>query len=58
MNQTTDSKGGEFKDPVCGMTVDPQSASPKTEYAGKIYYFCCKHCLEKFRSNPDNYTKA
>lgn len=58
MNQTTDSKGGEFKDPVCGMTVDPQSASHKTEYEGNTYYFCCEHCLEKFRSNPGNYTKA
>ena len=50
--------GGEFKDPVCGMTVDPQSASHNTEYKGKTYYFCCGHCLEKFRANPENYTAS
>jgi len=57
MNETTDSKGREFKDPVCGMTVDPQSTSHKTEYEGKSYYFCCEHCLEKFRANPENFVK-
>jgi Cu+-exporting ATPase len=43
------------RDPVCTMTVDPSTAKHKLEHAGKAYYFCCGHCLEKFRSNPENY---
>lgn len=47
------------KDPVCGMDVDPATARHKTEHAGKSYYFCCGHCLEKFRAHPEQYlTKA
>jgi Cu+-exporting ATPase len=42
-------------DPVCGMTVDPATAPASTEYQGKTYYFCCPHCLEKFRTNPQRY---
>ena len=40
------------KDPVCGMTVDPSIAKYKFEHAGKVYYFCCSSCLEKFRADP------
>ena len=39
-------------DPICGMEVDTASARWQTEYQGQAYYFCCKHCLEKFRSDP------
>ena len=57
MNHGNVSNGSEFKDPVCGMTVDPKSATHKAEHGGKTYYFCCEHCLEKFRANPENYQK-
>jgi P-type Cu+ transporter len=43
------------KDLVCGMTVDPATAKHRLEHAGKAYYFCCAHCLEKFRADPDGY---
>jgi Cu+-exporting ATPase len=43
------------KDPVCGMTVDPATAKHKFEHGGKAYYFCCAHCLEKFRGDPIHY---
>ncbi|HVO62614.1 MAG TPA: heavy metal translocating P-type ATPase [Terriglobales bacterium] len=43
-------------DPVCGMSVDPVAARHKTEYAGKSYYFCCAHCLQKFSAAPEQYT--
>ncbi|MGO9469917.1 MAG: heavy metal translocating P-type ATPase, partial [Isosphaeraceae bacterium] len=43
------------KDPVCGMTVDPNRAAASTEYDGRTYYFCCHHCLEKFRQDPQRY---
>src|SRR5207244_9044252 len=42
-------------DPVCGMTVEPQSAAGSHEYEGKRYFFCSQHCLEKFRAEPARY---
>ncbi len=39
-------------DPVCGMTVNPETASGSYEYDGPKYYFCSKGCLDKFRSDP------
>ncbi len=44
------------KDPVCGMTVDPARAAGVYEYGGKKWYFCSRHCLEKFRADPGKYT--
>src|SRR5580704_4403043 len=46
------------RDPVCGMTVDPQRAAAKAEHAGNTYYFCCKSCAEKFRAEPGKYLHA
>ncbi|HKV81893.1 MAG TPA: heavy metal translocating P-type ATPase, partial [Candidatus Sulfotelmatobacter sp.] len=43
------------KDPVCGMNVNPATAKQVHEHAGKKYYFCCGHCLEKFSANPGQY---
>ena len=40
-------------DPICGMTVDPQSAAAKREYAGKAYYFCSPGCAKAFDLKPD-----
>ena len=42
-------------DPVCGMTVDPQTAKGSYEHEGETYYFCSKSCLERFRGNPAAY---
>ncbi len=42
-------------DPVCGMTVNPETASGKSEYKGQVYYFCSTHCVNKFTSNPTAY---
>jgi len=39
-----------FKDPVCGMMVE-ETTSFKTQKDGQMYYFCCKHCKEKFLSS-------
>jgi len=41
-------------DPVCGMSVNPQSAH-FIEHEGHRYVFCCGGCREKFRANPDRY---
>jgi len=42
-------------DPVCGMTVQPESAAGSHIHEGKTYYFCSAGCLKKFRNDPDSY---
>ena len=49
------SGGGAAKDPVCGMSVDPARAAGEHEHQGRTYYFCSRHCLEKFRAHPASY---
>ncbi len=39
------------KDPVCNMEVSTDSPHHFL-HEGKEYYFCCDHCLEKFRADP------
>jgi P-type Cu+ transporter len=46
------------RDPVCGMTVDPERAPAKSDHAGKTYCFCCATCAEKFRVDPERYLSA
>ena len=38
------------------MTVDPGHAAGSHAHGGKIWYFCSRHCLEKFQSDPARYT--
>jgi YHS domain-containing protein len=38
--------------PVSKETFVVKADSPKAEYDGKTYYFCCPHCAEKFQANP------
>ena len=45
------------KDPVCGMSVRPDSPH-RLEYAGDTYLFCCAGCLAKFRDNPTRYLET
>ena len=42
-------------DPICGMTVDPQTAKWKFEHAGRTYCFCSRYCLEEFQTDPQKY---
>ncbi len=44
----------EMKDPVCGMTVSPDSPH-RLEHQGREYFFCSKHCLNKFQQQPEHY---
>ena len=46
------------RDPVCGMTVDPETAKAKFENGGRIYYFCCGGCAQKFQADPEKYRVA
>ena len=40
-------------DPICGMTVDPETAAGRYDYNGLTYYFCAASCLERFRADPE-----
>ncbi|HEU4873219.1 MAG TPA: heavy metal translocating P-type ATPase [Pyrinomonadaceae bacterium] len=42
-------------DPVCGMTVNPESAAGSFDYHGQTYYFCSTHCLHRFQQNPESF---
>jgi xanthine dehydrogenase accessory factor len=45
----------EMKDPVCGMTVDVNKAGHKSEYQGKVFFFCCVGCKQTFEREPVRY---
>ncbi len=42
-------------DPVCGMNVEPEKAAGEYDYKGTKYYFCSKHCLQSFQSDPEGH---
>ncbi len=44
-------------DPVCGMTVNPASAS-RSDHQGKPYFFCSVGCQKKFASDPEGVLAA
>ncbi len=46
---------GSVIDPVCGMTVDPQTAKHRADYGGHTYYFCAASCRTKFVADPQKY---
>jgi Cu+-exporting ATPase len=46
-----------LNDPVCGMTVAPESPHRAT-FEGKDYRFCSAGCLEKFQAAPRRYVAA
>jgi Cu+-exporting ATPase len=46
------------RDPVCGMTVDPDAGKPTHEHEGHIYHFCSNGCREKFGAEPEKYLEG
>ncbi|WP_334061012.1 heavy metal translocating P-type ATPase [Limimaricola cinnabarinus] len=40
-------------DPVCGMSVDVETAKHVSEHEGETYYFCSAKCREKFDTRPE-----
>ncbi len=42
-------------DPVCGMTINAESAADRQVRDGQTYYFCSRHCADNFRSEPTRY---
>lgn len=47
-----------IRDPVCGMTVDPQAGKPSLDHQGRIYHFCSESCRTKFAAAPQDYLTA
>jgi xanthine dehydrogenase accessory factor len=45
----------EATDPVCGMTVEAETARHSSEHAGQVYYFCCSGCKRSFDREPKTY---
>ena len=49
------------RDPVCGMTPNPETAKAKgnwLHYQGTDYFFCCAGCKAKFEKEPGKYLVA
>lgn len=43
------------KDPVCHMSVDPNTAEHHNQHEGKTWYFCSSRCQSRFNENPEQY---
>jgi P-type Cu+ transporter len=43
---------GLATDPVCGMSVDPATATERAEHQGRSYFFCGAHCRQRFLADP------
>jgi Cu+-exporting ATPase len=48
-------KPAGVRDPVCGMTVDPQRAAGSVIHQGQTYYFCSSGCATRFQASPEKY---
>jgi YHS domain-containing protein len=42
------------RDLICGKTLDWQR-TVVLAYKGRLHYFCCLGCLEKFKKSPQRY---
>ncbi|WP_312685896.1 heavy metal translocating P-type ATPase [Brevundimonas nasdae] len=50
-----DHSAGLTTDPVCGMSVDPQTTAHHAVHAGQEHHFCSAGCRAKFVADPDAY---
>ncbi len=46
------------RDPVCGMSVDPDHAEYRSFRNGETYYFCSAGCQERFDKDPATFAGA
>jgi xanthine dehydrogenase accessory factor len=42
-------------DPICGMSVVIATAEFRSEYGGRLFYFCCAGCQRRFEKDPETY---
>ena len=47
----------ETRDPVCGMTVNPDKARFTHDHDGTTYLFCCGGCQTAFRTDPEAFLR-
>ena len=45
-------------DPVCGMTVDPLTATHRAEFGGTTFWFCSAGCKVEFEKTPERYLSS
>jgi P-type Cu+ transporter len=45
-------------DVVCGMMVNPVQTPYQFQHLNHSYFFCSRHCLEKFKKNPESYLQG
>lgn len=46
-----------FRDPVCGMVLDENTAKFKITYEGETYHFCSLQCKKKFKRHASKFVK-
>jgi YHS domain-containing protein len=47
----------KVKDPVCGMTLDSETALARTTFEGRTYEFCSTACRDQFLASPERYVR-
>jgi Cu+-exporting ATPase len=47
--------GKTARDPVCGMSVNPETSKHRFEHDGTTYHFCSNGCRTKFEADPAKY---
>jgi len=53
-----DGVGDGMIDPVCGMTVDPDTAEVHRRHDERDYFFCAKGCADAFDTDPDRWVST
>ena len=54
MNQTA-TKTNTVIDPVCGMSVNPETTKITTVVEAQSYYFCAESCRKAFEEDPEKF---
>ena len=44
-----------MRDPVCGMTVNPETSKHRLEHHGETFHFCSAGCRTRFAADPAKY---
>jgi YHS domain-containing protein len=47
-----------YRDPVCGMIVDPDQTEWHCTYLSETFYFCSEACRDQFARDPQRYLRA
>ena len=57
MSQTA-TKSNTVIDPVCGMSVNPETTGNFAIVKGQTYYFCAESCRKSFIKTPEQYLES